>query len=87
MHENGLLEMWLKAGYKITKTKDDKLKAKTITMEDLQSAFYLVGIGVTAGIVTYILEAVIHRCRCRLRRQKEHVALKRLESFDLSAIS
>ena len=82
MHETGLIDTWLKAGYPRMQNKKSILKAKTITLGDVQSAFYLVGIGVTSGLITWILEHTCHRVRkCKVQRNQS-VTLHRMQSFE-----
>lgn len=85
MHESGLLDLWLKDGYPNNRTinSTSKFKAKTITLADVQSAFYLVGIGVTSGVITWILENVFHGLRkCQAGKTTKSVTLHRMQSFD-----
>ncbi|CAC5420552.1 GRIK4 [Mytilus coruscus] len=87
MHENGLIDTWLKAGFPPSKKTSIKFQAKVIEFQDLQSAFYLIGIGVTSGVISYLLERILHRIpKCKIRRSKGSVRLHRMQSFDLSAI-
>ncbi|XP_076096281.1 putative glutamate receptor isoform X3 [Mytilus galloprovincialis] len=87
MHENGLIDTWLKAGYPPSTQTTIKFQAKVIEFKDLQSAFYLIGIGVTSGVISWILERILHRSpKCNFRKTKGSVKLHRMQSFDLTAI-
>ncbi|XP_071165594.1 probable glutamate receptor isoform X1 [Mytilus edulis] len=87
MHENGLIDTWLKAGYPPSTQTSTKFQAKVIEFQDLQSAFYLIGIGVTSGVISWILERILHRSpKCNFRKTQGSVKLHRMQSFDLTAI-
>ncbi|XP_060589780.1 glutamate receptor ionotropic, kainate glr-3-like isoform X1 [Ruditapes philippinarum] len=65
IHESGLLEIWKRKWWpKSSFCAGNSLpEAKPISLMDVQSAFYVCVIGIFVGLLTFIIEIIVHRCK------------------------
>ncbi|KAL4219425.1 hypothetical protein ACF0H5_022005 [Mactra antiquata] len=70
IQESGLLHIWKRKWWPKANFCSGSMvaSAKPISLEDVQSAFYVCCIGIVLGLVVLSFEIVIHRCRKWIRR-------------------
>lgn len=67
IYESGLLQQWIKRWWPKRSFCGGSLvtEAKTLTVIDMQSSFYLIGIGMVAGGMALALEVIVFKLNSR----------------------